>query len=147
MKLIYDRKNFDPREAIGALIGRTRKAMIQEIDAELAPLHVSAAQWLVVLVLGQGAAASAAELCDLLSYDPGAMTRLLDRLEEKGVLRRARDDSDRRTVRLELTASGKALYPKILAAMVDVFNRLLRGFSRSEVSELEGYLKRMLANA
>ena len=147
MTLIYDRKNFDPREAIGALIGRTRKAMIQKIDAELAPLEVSAAQWMIVLLVGQSAGGNAAELCDLLGYDPGAMTRLLDRLEEKGVVRRVRDAGDRRTARLELTASGKALYPKILAAMVDVFNRLLRGFSRSEVSELEGYLKRMLANA
>jgi DNA-binding MarR family transcriptional regulator len=147
MKLIYDRKNFDPHQAIGALIGRTRKAMIQKIDAELAPLEVSAAQWMIVLLVGQDGAGSAAELCDLLGYDPGAMTRLLDRLEEKGVVRRVRDHGDRRTVRLELTASGKALYPKILAAMVDVFNRLLRGFSRSEVGELEGYLKRMLANA
>ena len=147
MKLIYDKKSFDPHQAIGALIGRTRKAMIQMIDAELAPLQVSAAQWLVVLLLGQGAASNAAELCELLGYDPGAMTRLLDRLEEKAVLRRVRGDGDRRTVRLELTASGRALYPKILAAMVDVFNRLLRGFSRSEVDELEGYLRRMLANA
>jgi DNA-binding MarR family transcriptional regulator len=147
MKLIYDRKNFDPHQAIGALIGRTRKAMIQKIDAELAPLEVSAAQWMIVLLVGEDGAGSAAELCDLLGYDPGAMTRLLDRLEEKGVVRRVRDRGDRRTVRLELTASGKALYPKILAAMVDVFNRLLRGFSRSEVGELEGYLKRMLANA
>lgn len=147
MKSNYDSKNFDPRESIGALIGRTRKAMIQKIDAELAPLEVSASHWLVVVMLGGGAAASAAELCESLSYDPGAMTRLLDRLEEKGVVRRVRDDDDRRTVRLELTASGKALYPRILAAMVDVFNRLLHGFSRNEVSQLENYLKRMLANA
>lgn len=147
MKLIYDRKNFEPREAIGALVGRTRKAMIQKIDAELAPLQVSAAQWMIILLVGQGAAGNAAELCDLLGYDPGAMTRLIDRLEEKAVVRRVRGDGDRRTVRLELTAGGKALYPKILAAMVDVFNRLLRGFSRSEVEQLEAYLKRMLANA
>lgn len=147
MTPIYDRNNFDPHQAIGALIGRTRKAMIHKIDAELAPLQVSAAQWMIVLLVAQGAARNAAELCDLLGYDPGAMTRLLDRLEEKAVLRRLRGDGDRRTVKLELTASGKSLYPKILAAMVDVFNRLLRGFSTSEVRELEGYLKRMLANA
>jgi MarR family transcriptional regulator, multiple antibiotic resistance protein MarR len=86
-------------------------------------------------------------LCKAMTYDPGAMTRLLDRLERKGVLRRARTGGDRRTVRLELTAAGKALYPKILDALVDTFNHLLRGFSKSEVRELEGFLKRMLANA
>jgi DNA-binding MarR family transcriptional regulator len=147
MKPIYDSENFDPRESIGALVGRTRKAMIQMMDAELAPLQVSAAQWLVVLLVGEDRAASAAGLCDALSHDPGAMTRLLDRLEEKGVVRRVRDEDDRRTVRIELTESGKALYPKIIAAMVDVYNRLLRGFSKTEANELESYLKRMLANA
>jgi DNA-binding MarR family transcriptional regulator len=75
------------------------------------------------------------------------MTRLIDRLESKGILQRVRVPDDRRTIQLELTDSGKALYPKILSAMVDVSNRLLRGFSRSEVTDLDGYLRRMLANA
>ena len=147
MKPIYDKRTFQPREAIGALIGRTRKTMIQKIDAELEPLDVSAAQWIVVLLVGEKAASSATGLCELLTYDPGAMTRLIDRLESKGILQRVRVPDDRRTIQLELTDSGKALYPKILSAMVDVSNRLLRGFSRSEVTDLEGYLRRMLANA
>ncbi|MGC2519641.1 MAG: MarR family transcriptional regulator [Burkholderiales bacterium] len=147
MQPIYQKKTFRPSEAIGALIGRTRKAMIEKIDADLAPLDISAAQWMVIMLVGNGAAATATELCKTMTYDPGAMTRLLDRLESKGVLRRIRAGDDRRTVRLELTAGGKALYPKILDALVDAFNRLLRGFTRSEVRELEGFLKRMLANA
>jgi DNA-binding MarR family transcriptional regulator len=50
-------------------------------------------------------------------------------------------------VRLELTAEGKKLYPRILEALVEVFNRLLRGFSKTEVRQLEDLLKRMVANA
>ena len=147
MKPIYDRKTFEPREAIGALIGRTRKTIIAKIDAELAPLDVSAAQWIVVLLVGENAASSATGLCEMLAYDPGAMTRLLDRLEGKGIVRRVRSPEDRRTIQLELTDSGKALYPKIISAMVDVNNSLLQGFSHDEVSQLDGYLRRMLANA
>jgi DNA-binding MarR family transcriptional regulator len=114
---------------------------------ELAPFDVSAAQWLVVLLVGENAVTSASGLCEKLTYDPGAMTRLLDRLESKGIVRRVRRPEDRRTMQLELTESGKALYPKIIAAMIDVNNNLLRGFSRDEVGQLEGYLRRMLANA
>jgi DNA-binding MarR family transcriptional regulator len=147
MKPIYDRKTFQPREAIGALIGLARKTMIGKIDVELAPFDVSAAQWLVVLLVGENAVTSASGLCEKLTYDPGAMTRLLDRLESKGIVRRVRRPEDRRTMQLELTESGKALYPKIIAAMIDVNNNLLRGFSRDEVGQLEGYLRRMLANA
>lgn len=147
MKPIYDGKTFKPREAIGALIGLARKTMITKIDAELAPFDVSAAQWLVVLLVGEKTVSSASGLCDKLAYDPGAMTRLLDRLERKGIVRRVRTPEDRRTLQLELTDSGKALYPKIIGAIANVNNSLLRGFSRDEVRQLEGYLRRMLANA
>lgn len=147
MQPIYDIENFRPSQAIGAYIGRARRTIVEAIDRELAPLDISHAQWIVIMLLGDGAACTAAELCKILIYDPGAMTRLLDRLEKKGVLRRLRTQDDRRTVRLELTAGGEKLYPRIVEALVQVFNRLLHGFSKSEVHQLEDMLKRMVANA
>jgi len=147
MQPIYAIETFRPSQGIGAYIGRARRTIVEAIDQELAPLGISHAQWIVVLLLGDGAAATAAELCKILIYDPGAMTRLLDRLAKKGVLRRVRTRDDRRTVRLELTAEGRKLYPRILEALVQVFNRLLHGFSRSEVRQLQQLLKRMVANA
>jgi MarR family transcriptional regulator, multiple antibiotic resistance protein MarR len=146
MQPIYDIETFRPSQGVGAFIGRARRTIVEAIDQKLAPLDISHAQWIVIMLLGDGAA-TAAELCKILVYDPGAMTRLLDRLEKKGVLRRVRAKGDRRTVRLELTAEGKRLYPRILEALVQVFNRLLRGFSKSEVRQLEDLLKRMVANA
>ena len=147
MQPIYDIETFRPSQGIGAFIGRARRTIVEAIDRKLAPLDISHAQWIVVMLLGDGAASTAAELCRILIYDPGAMTRLLDRLEKKGVLRRVRATGDRRTVRLELTADGKRLYPRILEALVEEFNRLLHGFSKSDVRQLEELLKRMLANA
>ena len=147
MQPIYDIASFRPSQAVGAHIGRARRTIVEAIDKELAPLDISHAQWIVVMLLGDGAASTAAELCKILIYDPGAMTRLLDRLETKGVLRRVRARGDRRTVRLELTADGNKLYPRILEALVQAFNRLLRGFNKSEVQHLEQLLQRMVANA
>ena len=147
MQPIYDIQTFRPSQGVGAFIGSARRTIVEAIDQKLAPLDISHAQWVVVMLLGDGAAATAAELCKVLIYDPGAMTRLLDRLEKKGVLRRVRAKGDRRTLRLELTAAGKRLYPRILEALVEEFNRLLRGFSKNEVRQLEDLLKRMVANA
>ena len=147
MQPIYDIESFRPSQAIGAYIGRARRTIVEAIDQELAPLDISHAQWIVIMMLGDGAASTAAELCKILIYDPGAMTRLLDRLEHKGALRRVRGKGDRRSVHLELTADGRKLYPRILEALVQVFNRLLHGFSKSEVQQLEQLLKRMVANA
>ncbi len=147
MQSIYNIDTFRPSQGVGAHIGRARRTIVEAIDQELAPLDISHAQWIVIMLLGDGAASTAAELCKILIYDPGAMTRLLDRLEKKGVLRRVRAKDDRRTARLELTADGAKLYPRILEALVQVFNRLLHGFSKSEVQQLEQLLQRMVANA
>ena len=146
MQPIYAIETFRPSQGVGAHIARARRTIVEAIDHELAPLHISHAQWIVVMLLGDGAASTAAELCKILIYDPGAMTRLLDRLEKKGVLRRARAKDDRRAVRLELTADGSRLYPMILEALVQVYNRLLRGFTKSDVRQLEQLLTRMVAN-
>ena len=147
MQSIYAIETFRPSQGVGAFIGRARRTIVEAIERKLAPLDISHAQWIVVMLLGDGSASTAAELCKTLVYDPGAMTRLLDRLQKKRVLRRVRAKSDRRSTRLELTADGKRLYPKILQALVRVFNRLLHGFSKSEVRQLEALLKRMVANA
>lgn len=147
MQPIYAIETFRPSQGVGAHIGRARRTIVEAIDKELAPLDISHAQWIVVMLLGDGTASTAAELCKILIYDPGAMTRLLDRLEKKGVLRRLRTGADRRAVRLELTAEGSKLYPRILDALVQVYNRLLRGFTKNEVRQLEQLLTRMAANA
>ena len=147
MQPIYDIETFRPSQGVGAYIGRARRTIVEAIDRELAPLDISHAQWIVVMLLSDGAVSTAAELCKILIYDPGAMTRLLDRLEKKGVLRRVRAKDDRRTVRLKLTAGGKRLYPRILEALVEAFNGLLHGFSKSEVRQLEDLLQRIPANS
>ena len=147
MGAIYDIATFRPSQGVGASIGRARRTIVEAIDKELAPLKISHAQWIVVMLLGDGTASTSAELCKILIYDPGAMTRLLDRLEKRGVVKRIRDGKDRRAVILELTAEGRKLYPRILQALVQVFNRLLHGFKQSEVQQLQQLLQRMVANA
>jgi len=74
------------------------------------------------------------------------MTRMIDRLERKGLVRRVRCPEDRRKINLELTPEGKAVYPRLIESAIAVLNRYLRGFSRDEIVQLETYLKRMLAN-
>ncbi|HUL40341.1 MAG TPA: MarR family transcriptional regulator [Burkholderiales bacterium] len=146
MAAVYDPKNYDVQQSIPYLMGRVRMSLHDTLDKELAQFDLTAAQYLVLLFLANGMASTASNICDILRQDPGAMTRMLDRLESKGFVRRTPDPDDRRTARLELTPEGKAAYPKILAAGVGVLNRILRGFSKGEIRQMEDFLKRMLAN-
>ena len=143
---IYDSETFQPGRCVGPLINRVRLALLDAMDRALAPLNVTAAQYVVLGTLASGAD-SASQICRGISYDAGAMTRMIDRLEQRGLLQRVRVADDRRTVKLQLTEEGEALYPTMRASAMAVVNDLLRGFTRAEARQLESFLKRMLENA
>jgi DNA-binding MarR family transcriptional regulator len=154
MSDIYESASYQPRKAIGALLSRVKVEMLAALDGELAadkrlaPFELSGAQFAVIASLAAGSEPkSAADLCKGISYDAGAMTRMLDRLESKGLLRRRRSADDRRLVHLELTDEGRAAYPRMREMSMAVANRFLHGFSRTEARQLESLLARMIENA
>jgi len=98
-------------------------------------------------MLRNGRASTVAELARELNTDPGAMTRLLDRLEAKGLCRRKRSTDDRRVVRIELTAEGLAASAKVPPVLSEVMNEMLSGFNREEWDSLKSMLRRMIDNA
>ena len=113
---IYDIATYQPKKSVGYLLTRVRVEMLAALDRELAadkrlaPLEISSAQFVVVATLAASSAAlSASDLCKGISYDAGAMTRMMDRLESKGLIRRTRSTQDRRLMYLELTEEGRAV--------------------------------------
>ena len=144
---IYDPRSFKSRDAVGALMAFARKAIADEYGRELEPVGLSVQQALVIILVGEHRAGTAADMCRRLSYDAGAMTRLVDKLESMELVRRVRESHDRRSARLELTRQGKSLYAQVIRVQVEVLNRMLRGFSKNEVQTLERFLKRILENA
>jgi DNA-binding MarR family transcriptional regulator len=90
--------------------------LIDALDRELSKFDISAPQLIVLASVANNEADSASGLCKSISYDPGAMTRMIDRLEQKGLVRRVPNVEDRRATNLEITTAGKALYPQLVAA-------------------------------
>jgi DNA-binding MarR family transcriptional regulator len=150
---IYDAATYEPRKGIGHLLHRVRTEILAAVDRELAAdeqlaaMEVTSAQFIILATLSMGLAKSASDLCKGISYDAGAMTRMIDRLEEKGLLRRSRDPGDRRLVNLELTEKGNAALPRMRDSSMRVLNRFLQGFTKAEARQLEAFLTRMLENA
>ncbi|HXZ49798.1 MAG TPA: MarR family transcriptional regulator [Usitatibacter sp.] len=144
---IYEPETFDIRSAVPPLVGRVRAAFMNALDGRLAPFDIRSADYLVLVALANDIADTASSVCSLIAHDPGAMTRKIDALEARGLVKRARSAEDRRAVRLELTAEGRRLYPKMRETAVAMANEFLRGFTKAEVRELEAMLKRILDNA
>ncbi len=151
---IYDVATYQPKKSVGALLSRVRVEMLAVLDKDLATdkrlaeLELSAAQLIIIANLAAAEVPmSASDLCKGISYDAGAMTRMLDRLETKGLIRRNRSAQDRRLMHLELTEAGHTAYPRMREISMAVANRFLRGFSKTEARQLETLLSRMLENA
>src|SRR6516225_9482087 len=132
--------------SVGQLMSCARASLLTSLDAELERFGLNSTQFLVLKHLGEGAARTAADLCRLNRYDTGAMTRILDHLEEKGLVRRERGREDRRVVFLRLAPAGRALLPRLMTVGTRVLEVHLAGFSASEIEAFSGYLRRMIDN-
>ena len=143
---LADATSAQSKHGIIRRINRVRVELIDALDLELSKFDISAPQLIVLASVANKEADSAAALCKSISYDPGAMTRMIDRLEQKGLVRRFPNPDDRRASNLEMTTAGRALYPQLLEAKERVQARFLRGFGNEDVVMLEILLDRMLAN-
>lgn len=133
-------------ESVGYLLRQVVASLNRQIDVELKELDLTAFQWAPLLMIGHGKAGTAAELARVLDVDNGAVTRMIDRLETKGLLRRERCTEDRRVAHLKLTAAGAQAAAGIPDCLSRALNQHLRGFSNPEFAALKRYLRRMLEN-
>lgn len=136
-----------PHESVAYLMRRVLNSISAEADRQLEPQGLTHAQWVPLFKLFLGQASTAAELACSCEMDAGAMTRTLDRMEAKGLVRRARSAEDRRVVNLELTDEGRAAAEQVPPALCKVLNAHLKGFSTEEWQVLKSLLARMLDNA
>ena len=145
--VFYRPETYHPDESAAYLMKRILGLMGVEIDAALEPRGLTNAQWVPLLKLYLGHAATAAELARECATDAGAMTRTLDRLEAKGLVARVRSEQDRRVVNLELTKEGRATASQIPAVLCQVQNAFLQPLSVAEWGQLKDLLRRVLDNA
>lgn len=131
---------------LGHMASALRNALFAALETELAPLELTSAQFVVVIAAMRGRARTITEFCAFAGVEAGAMSRLLDRLESKGIVRRVRDYTDRRQVHVELTDKGQQLSPQIMPVIASVYARFLSDFTAEEALLLQSLLQRLLDN-
>lgn len=135
------------RHSLGVLLGMVRTEIVRALEAELAASDIDLrfTQFLMIKRLATLGPMSASELARAVEIDGGAMTRQLDQLEGKGLLLRRPHEQDRRTLRIELTATGQALFAELTTCNERVLAAAQRALSDEEQSQLHAYLGRVLA--
>jgi DNA-binding MarR family transcriptional regulator len=142
----YTVETYSAEDSVGFLIASLRTRIFKAVDIEMGKLGFTSAQWPILRLVATGATPTAADLCRQLNYDTGSMTRMLSRLERKGVIVRKPSDEDRRVIRLHITPAGRKLFPKLRDVVMRVLNHLTADFSPEEVHAASSLLRRMREN-
>jgi DNA-binding MarR family transcriptional regulator len=140
----YQAGTYCAEESVGYLMKRVVQSVVQQVDLQLDVHGLTSAQWGPLMRLRTAGPSTVADLARWLQLDAGSMTRLLDRLEKKGLCKRVRSTEDRRVVRVELTPDGEAAIAEVPAVLASVMNAHLAGFSKTEWLALKSYLKRVV---
>lgn len=133
--------------ALGLLFRQLRDAMWARMERELAAAghDLTFSQYIAIKKLAAGTA-SVTDLARAADLNPGAMTRLLDKLEARGLLVRVADPSDRRALHIHLTAAGRKLWSEVDQCGRRVRERALRGMDETTRSLLNGLLEQVRDN-
>jgi DNA-binding MarR family transcriptional regulator len=122
---------------------RTADVLLRDFDDLLKAQDLSGAQFNVLRIL-RGGGSEGLTCGDVISRlvrrDPD-VTRLMDKLERRGLLERGRDAHDRRVVRTRITDAGRALLASLDEPVDDVHERQLGHMSDERLRELVAILE------
>ena len=101
----------------------------------------------MIAVLGEADALSQREIVDRTRMDKLTISRAARALETRRLVLRRDDASDKRTLRLSLSASGRRIYDAVIPAVLDVERRIARQLGRGEREALDDLLRKVEAAA
>ena len=132
---------------LGLLFRQLRDAMWARMAEELAVLghDLTFSQYITLKKLADGTA-GVTDLARAAEVNPGAMTRLLDKLEAKGLISRVADTGDRRAINIHLTDAGLVIWQDINQCGMRVRERAMHGMSEAEREQLTSLLTRVRDN-
>ena len=142
----YSGTDWTAEESIGYLIRQALASLSRAAEAEMKLCGLTSVQWAPLMIISRGGSPTAASLARDLNTDTGAMTRMLDRLEAKGLLTRKRSETDRRVVELALTELGRKTTTHIPHHLARVYNAHLNGFTAEEFDLFKDFLRRVASN-
>ncbi len=107
---------------------------LQVLAASLAQLGLTGSEQNVLLVLADRQPRAVGQLAAATGTRPTTLTSVLDRLEHKGLLVRELDRADRRSFRIELTATGRRTATAVQAAVRELEQAALASVSAGQIA-------------
>ncbi len=134
------------KDSVALLIADTSRFFRRRFDARARSLGVSRAQWQVLFALSRNEGVNQAGLAEALDVETITVGRMVDRLEDAGLVERRADPADRRAWRLHLTDRAHPILDQLRAVGDTVMAEALAGIDADEQAVLAALLARLRAN-
>jgi len=105
----------DPDQSVGFLVNDLARLLRRNFNRRAQELGLSQAQWQALAYLSRQEGVNQVTLAESLEVQPMTLVRLIDRLQEAGLVARRPDLDDRRAFRLYLTAAAEPLLDQMWA--------------------------------
>ncbi|MGF6856353.1 MarR family winged helix-turn-helix transcriptional regulator [Paraburkholderia sp. CI3] len=137
-------EDFERTQKLASVLGQARQLIASELRAGLADAGLNLQERGVLLTLARGSVKTPAALSKLAGVHPARMTRVLDKLENSGLIERARNGRDRRLVDVSLTREGQIVAARNTQVVQGAWSERLSHFSKSDFDALCLLLSRLL---
>ena len=136
VKQHYKVRTYKAQSSIGYLVKRAHSLCVDVIEPLFEEHGFTFLQYQILASLRDGIVVNPSDICTQYRHNSGALTRVIDQLEEKGFIERLRRDRDRRKVELQLTEAGRKVIESLIPLVVEQLNLALQDFSSEEVQDL-----------
>ena len=130
-------------QPIGLRLARTSRVVTQAFEHAMAEAGGSVSVWQVLVLVRSGQWAAQAELARAMGITRATLTHHLNAMEKQGLVRRWREDDNRRVQRVELTDEGIALFDRLRDVAVKHDRRLRSELTDDETAQLAALLDKL----
>ncbi|KAB0663439.1 winged helix DNA-binding protein [Oryzomonas japonica] len=118
----------------GPRLGYASRQWRRAVDERLQPFGLTEATWLPLLHIARNEPLRQKDLAEVVGIECSTLVRLIDALDNGGLIKRVPDGDDRRAKLLSLTPSGRLLVGKVEAAAAVIRRQIFAGISEEELA-------------
>ncbi|WP_449620402.1 MarR family winged helix-turn-helix transcriptional regulator [Robertmurraya sp. Marseille-Q9965] len=119
---------------IGSASVRLSKKMTRIINHYLKPYHITTEQWAVLRTLHESSQIPQKELSIKTDKDQATLTKILDLIEKRELVRRIPNPTDRRSFLIEITEKGTSLVQELTHFIEEIFTKIVSGIEQDKLA-------------
>lgn len=123
-------------ENIGLALKEVTQLIRRRFDERARAMGATRAQWLALKMISRSEGINQGRLADQLEVEPITACRMVDRLEEAGMVERRRDPGDRRAWQIFLTEKSRPVIDELRIVGAEVFEQAFDGLNREQRDQL-----------